>query len=71
MILLRVASLWLDISTLLRMLHATGRSIIRPPYHHFSLSDPFVAQPTGGNDPLVVHRSMLGSYRVVGAFRTA
>jgi hypothetical protein len=62
MILLRVASSWLDISALLQMLkhHAPALS---------PLSDPFVAQATGAS-PLVVRRFMLAAYRVVGALQT-
>ncbi|KAG8216096.1 glycosyl hydrolases family 31-domain-containing protein [Butyriboletus roseoflavus] len=48
------------VKTLFEMLQATGRSIMRPLYYDFSLSDPFVAQATGANDPLVVHQFMFG-----------
>lgn len=56
--------------TLFAMLQATGRSIMRPLYYDFSLSDPFVAQATGANDPLVVHQFMLGAFRGIGTLRT-
>ncbi|KAF7440145.1 hypothetical protein PC9H_000489 [Pleurotus ostreatus] len=48
------------VKQLFRMLQSTGRSIMRPLYYDFSLSDPFVSEATAANDPLVVHQFMFG-----------
>ncbi|KIJ64688.1 glycoside hydrolase family 31 protein [Hydnomerulius pinastri MD-312] len=45
---------------LYEMLQATGRTVMRPLYYDFSISDSYVAQATSTNDPLVVHQFMLG-----------
>ncbi|KAF9457895.1 glycoside hydrolase family 31 protein [Collybia nuda] len=49
------------VKRLFQMLHETGRTIMRPLYYDFSLSDPFVANGTGNNDPSVVHQYMFGN----------
>jgi hypothetical protein len=41
-------------------LQETGKSIMRPLYYDFSLSDPFVASGTKANDPIIVHQYMFG-----------
>ncbi|ETW77514.1 glycoside hydrolase family 31 protein [Heterobasidion irregulare TC 32-1] len=48
------------VKALFQQLQATGRTIMRPLYYDFSLSDPFVANATAANDPLVVHQFLLG-----------
>ncbi|EEB96193.1 hypothetical protein MPER_04713, partial [Moniliophthora perniciosa FA553] len=45
-------------------LQASGKSIMRPLYHDFSLSDPFVANATRFNEPAIVHQFMLGELGV-------
>ncbi|TFY64580.1 hypothetical protein EVG20_g5893 [Dentipellis fragilis] len=41
-------------------LQSSGRSIMRPLYYDFSLSDPLVSNATRSNSPLVTHQFMLG-----------
>ncbi|KAH7928869.1 glycoside hydrolase family 31 protein [Leucogyrophana mollusca] len=48
------------IKRLYEMLQETGRTLMRPLYYDFSLSDPFVAKATGANNPLVAHQFMMG-----------
>ncbi|THV05612.1 glycoside hydrolase family 31 protein [Dendrothele bispora CBS 962.96] len=48
------------IKKLFEMLHKTGKTIMRPLYYDFTLSDPFVVNATKANDPDVVHEFMLG-----------
>ncbi|KII91682.1 glycoside hydrolase family 31 protein [Plicaturopsis crispa FD-325 SS-3] len=48
------------VKRLFEMLQKTGRTIMRPLYYDFSLSDSFVVSATAANDPLVVHQFMLG-----------
>lgn len=43
------------------MLHATGKTIMRPLYYDFSLSDTFVATGTAVNDPRIIHQFMFGN----------
>ena len=50
------------VKALFQQLQATGRTVMRPLYYDFSLSDPFVANATAANDPLVVHQFLLGAY---------
>ncbi|KAK7461907.1 hypothetical protein VKT23_008338 [Stygiomarasmius scandens] len=48
------------VKKLFAMLHETGRTIMRPLYYDFSLSDSFVVDATRDNDPNVVHEFMFG-----------
>ncbi|KAK7461906.1 hypothetical protein VKT23_008337 [Stygiomarasmius scandens] len=48
------------VKRLFEMLHDTGRTIMRPLYYDFTLSDPFIVNATKANDPSVVHEFMLG-----------
>ncbi|TFY80519.1 hypothetical protein EWM64_g3490 [Hericium alpestre] len=48
------------VKKLFQQLQATGRSIMRPLYYDFSLSDPIVVNGTRANDGLVTHQFMLG-----------
>uniref|UniRef100_A0A0W0F472 Glycoside hydrolase family 31 protein n=1 Tax=Moniliophthora roreri TaxID=221103 RepID=A0A0W0F472_MONRR len=48
------------VKKLFQDLQATGKSIMRPLYYDFSLSDPFVANATRFNEPAVIHQFMLG-----------
>lgn len=48
------------VKALFQKLHDTGRTIMRPLYYDFSLSDEFVVNATKANDPLVTHQFMLG-----------
>ncbi|KAJ8483389.1 hypothetical protein ONZ45_g14620 [Pleurotus djamor] len=50
---------------LFSLLQATGRTIMRPLYYDFSLSDPFVASGTASNNPLIVHQYMFGPQLLV------
>jgi alpha-D-xyloside xylohydrolase len=43
------------------MLQKTGKTIMRPLYYDFSLSDPFVVKGTQENNPAVVHQYMFGN----------
>ncbi|KAF4576252.1 hypothetical protein EYR36_004229 [Pleurotus pulmonarius] len=58
------------VKRLFQMLQATGRTIMRPLYYDFSLSDRFVAQGTATNDPLVVHQFMFGPRLLVAPVGT-
>ena len=51
------------VKALFQQMQATGRTIMRPLYYDFSLSDPFVANATAANDPLVVHQFLFGASR--------
>ncbi|ESK90799.1 glycoside hydrolase family 31 [Moniliophthora roreri MCA 2997] len=53
------------IKKLFQDLQATGKSIMRPLYHDFSSSDPFVANATRFNEPAIVHQFMLGQRLLV------
>ncbi|TFY81859.1 hypothetical protein EWM64_g2147 [Hericium alpestre] len=48
------------IKRLFQQLQESGRTIMRPLYYDFSLNDPFVANATRFNEPLVTHQFMLG-----------
>ncbi|EIM87213.1 glycoside hydrolase family 31 protein [Stereum hirsutum FP-91666 SS1] len=48
------------VKALFQKLYDTGRTIMRPLYYDFSLSDEFVVNATKANDPLVTHQFMLG-----------
>ncbi|TFY81860.1 hypothetical protein EWM64_g2146, partial [Hericium alpestre] len=48
------------VKKLFQQLQATGRSIMRPLYYDFSLSDPIVVSGTRANDGLVTNQFMLG-----------
>ncbi|KAA1474565.1 glycoside hydrolase family 31 protein [Dentipellis sp. KUC8613] len=48
------------VKKLFQDLQSNGRSIMRPLYYDFSLSDPLVANATRANSPLVTHQFMLG-----------
>ncbi|KAA1474566.1 glycoside hydrolase family 31 protein [Dentipellis sp. KUC8613] len=48
------------VKKLFEQLQDTGRTIMRPLYFDFSISDPFVANATRFNEPLVTHQFMLG-----------
>ncbi|KAI0078069.1 glycoside hydrolase family 31 protein [Panus rudis PR-1116 ss-1] len=52
------------VKRLFEMLHASGRTIMRPLYYDFS-SDPRVVNGTANNDPLIVHQYMFGSRLLV------
>lgn len=49
------------VKRLFQMLQETGKTVMRPLYYDFSLSDPFIANATGSNDPSVVHQFMFGN----------
>ncbi|KAF5392803.1 hypothetical protein D9757_000927 [Collybiopsis confluens] len=48
------------VKELFKMLQQTGKTIMRPLYYDFSVSDPTVAKGTGANDPTIVHQFMMG-----------
>ncbi|KAJ3754565.1 family 31 glycoside hydrolase [Lentinula raphanica] len=48
------------VKRLFELLQQTGKTIMRPLYYDFSLSDPFVVVGTQTNDPTIVHQFMLG-----------
>ncbi|RDB17394.1 Alpha-xylosidase A [Hypsizygus marmoreus] len=48
------------VKKLFEMLQKTGKTIMRPLYFDFSHSDPFIAEATGVNNPLIVHQYMFG-----------
>lgn len=48
------------VKALFEELQKTGRSIMRPLYYDFSLSDPIVAAGTAANEPQIVHQYMFG-----------
>ncbi|KAF9078456.1 glycoside hydrolase family 31 protein [Rhodocollybia butyracea] len=48
------------VKRLFELLQETGRTIMRPLYYDFSLSDAFVANGTQTNDPTIVHQFMMG-----------
>ncbi|KAG7095263.1 hypothetical protein E1B28_006036 [Marasmius oreades] len=53
------------VKRLFEQLQATGKTIMRPLYYDFSLSDPFVANATRFNDPSIVHQFMFGQRLLV------
>ncbi|KAL0576421.1 hypothetical protein V5O48_005557 [Marasmius crinis-equi] len=53
------------VKKLFEQLQATGKTIMRPLYYDFSLSDSFVANATRFNDPAVVHQFMFGQRLLV------
>lgn len=44
------------------MLQQTGKTIMRPLYYDFSLTDPFVVSGTKTNDYAIIHQFMLGEF---------
>jgi len=48
------------VKTLFKKLQATGTPILRPLYHDFTLSDPFVVEATAVNNPLVTEAYLFG-----------
>ncbi|THU93345.1 glycoside hydrolase family 31 protein [Dendrothele bispora CBS 962.96] len=48
------------VKKLFEMLHETGKTIMRPMYYDFSLSDPFVRNGTRSNDPRIIYQFMMG-----------
>ncbi|KAJ3731546.1 glycoside hydrolase family 31 protein [Lentinula guzmanii] len=48
------------VKRLFEMLQQTGKTIMRPLYYDFALSDPFVVTGTQTNNPKIVHQFMMG-----------
>ncbi|KAF8064969.1 family 31 glycoside hydrolase [Lyophyllum atratum] len=48
------------VKKLFELLQQTGKTIMRPLYYDFSLSDAFVVEGTAANDPAIVHQFMFG-----------